>query len=62
LSDFGFNSILKSNEKTRAEVLISESENYHKVTFVKPNYDAVSKSYWNGLMIRFLGMIYLVQI
>jgi hypothetical protein len=55
LSDFDFNSILKSNEKPRGEVLISENENYHKVTFVKSNYDPVSKSYWNGLMVRFSG-------
>ena len=30
LSDFGLHSILKSNEKTRGEVLISENENSQK--------------------------------
>jgi hypothetical protein len=55
LSSFGFNSILKSNKKTRGEVLISENQNYHKVTFVKSNYDPELKSYWNGLIVRFSG-------
>lgn len=55
LSGLGFNSILKSNEKTRGEVLVSEKENDQKVTFVKSNYDPVSKSYWNGLIVRFSG-------
>ena len=55
LSEFGFNSILKSNEKTRAKVLISKIENYHDVTFVKSNYDPLSNSYWDGLSVRFSG-------
>ncbi len=35
--------------------MISENQNYHKVTFVKSNYDPELKSYWNGLIVRFSG-------
>ena len=58
LSEFGFNSILKSNEKTRAKVLISKIENYHDVTFVKSNYDPLSNSYWDGLSLFLFGRKY----
>ena len=55
LFNFGFNSILKSNEKTKGDILISDNRNYYSVTFVKSNYDPVSKSYWNGIIVRFSG-------
>ena len=55
LFNFGFNSILKSNEKTKGDILISDNRNYSSVTFVKSKYDPVSKSYWDGIVVRFSG-------
>lgn len=55
LFNFGFNSILKSNEKTKGDILISDNRNCYSVTFVKSKYDPVSKSYWDGIVVRFSG-------
>lgn len=55
LFNFGFNSILKSNEKTKGDILISDNKNCYSVTFVKSKYDPVSKSYWQGIIVRFSG-------
>lgn len=55
LFNFGFNSILKSNEKTKSDILIWDNRNAYSVSFVKCKYDPVSKSYWDGVIVRFSG-------
>ena len=55
LFNFGFNSVLKSNAKTKGDILISDNRNYYSVTFVKSKYDPVSKSYWDRVVVRFSG-------
>jgi hypothetical protein len=56
LSDFfSFNSIFKIGETAKSENLILKIENYHKVTFVKSNYDPLSNNYWSALIVRFSG-------